>query len=78
MEHKNMKIKLYNEKQSYIVMKCDCMLQKAEILGSCDFNELNNFTVVFRQLPHNSQIRYEHMLESMMDLYDSEDTEICY
>jgi|TARA_R110002167_G_scaffold101023_1_gene263498 hypothetical protein len=73
-----MKIQLYNEKQSYIVMKLDCMLQKAEILDSCDLNELEGFVVTFRQLPRKSQVRYEHLLESMMDLYDAEDAEICY
>lgn len=73
-----MNFNLYNERQSYTVMKLDCMLQRAEILGSCDFNELDEFMVAFRQLNRKSQIRYEHLLELMMDLYDSEDAEICY
>ena len=72
-----MKINLYNEKQSYLVMKLDCMLQTMENRGSCDFNELNNFTVVFRQLPHKTQSRYEHLLESAMELYSDEELE-CY
>ena len=38
-----MKIQLYNEKQSYTLMKLDAMLQKAEILGSCDFNEFQMY-----------------------------------
>jgi len=73
-----MNIKLYNEKQSYTVMKLDCMLQTMEAVGSCDYIELNRYTVVFRQLNRKSQIRYEHLLESAMDLYDSEDAQICY
>ena len=73
-----MKIQLYNEKQSYTVMKLDAMIQKAEILGSCDFNEFQMYIIEFRKLPKKSQIRYEHLLESMMNLYDSEDEELCY
>lgn len=69
-------IKLYNEKQSYTVMKLDCMLQRAEILCSCDFNEFQVFLVVFRQLGEKAQKRYEHLLESMMELY-SEEEELC-
>ena len=68
-----MKITLYNEKQSYTVMKLDCMLQTMENSGSCDFNELNAFVVVFRQLNKKSQKRYEHLLESAMELFDSEE-----
>ena len=77
LERRLMNVKLYNEKQSYTVMKLDCMLQTIENRGSCDFNELNNFTVVFRQLPHKTQPRYEHLLESAMDLYSDEEQE-CY
>ena len=73
-----MNIKLYNEKQSYTVMKLDAMLQKAEILGSCDFNEFQMYIIEFRKLPKKSQIRNEHLLESMMNLYDSENEELCY
>jgi len=73
-----MNIKLYNEKQSYTVMKLDAMLQKAEILGSCDFNEFQMYVVEFRKLPRKSQIRYEHLLESMMNLYSEEEQELCY
>lgn len=72
-----MKIKLYNEKQSYTVMKLDCMLQKMEILGSCDLNELQMFRVVFNTLPRQSQIRYEHLLETAQDLLNIEKEE-CY
>lgn len=71
-----MNIKLYNEKQSYTVMKLDCMLQKMEVLGSCDDNELQAFLVTYRTLPINSQIRYEHLLESAQDLLHIED-ELC-
>ena len=67
-----MKIKLYNEKQSYTVMKLDCMLQKMEILGSCDLNELEMFRVVFNTLPRQSQLRYEHLLETAQDLLKAE------
>ena len=73
-----MNIKLYNEKQSYTVMRLDAMLQKAEILGSCDFNEFQMYVVEFRKLPKKSQIRYEHLLESMMNLYSDEEQELCY
>ena len=72
-----MKIKLYNEKQSYGLMKLDAMLQKAEILGSCDFNEFQIYIVEFRKLPIKAQQRYEHLIESMMELY-SEEEELCF
>ena len=68
-----MKITLYNEKQSYTSMKLDCMLQKMDALGSCDLNELEMFVVTFRTLSPKSQARYEHLLESAMDLYDTEE-----
>lgn len=73
-----MKIKLYNEKQSYGLMKLDAMLQKAEILGSCDFNEFQIYIVEFRKLPVKAQKRYEHLLESMMELYSEEEEELCF
>lgn len=72
-----MKIKLYNEKQSYTVMKLDALLQKMEILGSCDLNELEMFRVVFNTLPRHSQVRYEHLLDSAQDLLNIEEQE-CY
>ena len=72
-----MNIKLYNENQSYTVMKLDCMLQKMEILGSCDLNELQMFRVVFNTLPRQSQLRYEHLLETAQDLLNIEEEE-CY
>ena len=72
-----MKIQLYNEKQSYTVMKLDAMLQKAEILGSCDFNEFQMYIVEFRKLPIKAQQRYEHLMESMLNLY-SEEEELCF
>ena len=72
-----MNIKLYNEKQSYTLMKLDAMLQKAEILGSCDFNEFQTYIVEFRKLPKKAQERYEHLLESMMNLYSEEEEELC-
>tara|TARA_R110002153_G_scaffold15730_4_gene55914 strand:- start:510 stop:728 length:219 start_codon:yes stop_codon:yes gene_type:complete len=72
-----MKIKLYNEKQSYTVMKLDAMLQKAEILGSCDFNEFQTYIVEFRKLPIKAQEKYENLMESMMELYSEEEQELC-
>lgn len=72
-----MKIQLYNEKQSYTLMKLDAMLQKAEILGSCDFNEFQMYIVEFRKLPIKAQQRYEHLMESMLNLY-SEEEELCF
>ena len=72
-----MKIKLYNEKQSYTLMKLDAMLQKAEIVGSCDFNEFQQYIVEFRKLPKKAQERYEHLLETMMELYSDEEQELC-
>ena len=73
-----MKIQLYNEKQSYTVMKLDAMLQKAEILGSCDFNEFQTYIVEFRKLPIKAQQRYEHLMESMLNLYSEEEEELCF
>ena len=73
-----MMIKLYNEKQSYTVMKLDCMLQRAENSGSCDLNELQSFLVAFRQMSKKAQKRYEHLLDSMMELFASEEEELCY
>ena len=72
-----MNIKLYNEKQSYTVMKLDAMLQKAEILGSCDFNEFQTYIVEFRKLPIKAQEKYENLMESMMELYSEEEQELC-
>jgi len=72
-----MNIKLYNEKQSYTLMKLDAMLQRAEILGSCDFNEFQQYIVEFRKLPIKAQKRYEHLMETMMELYSDEEQELC-
>ena len=58
-------------------MKLDAMLQKAEILGSCDFNELEMYIVEFRKLPIKAQKRYEHLLETMMDLFSEEEHPEC-
>ena len=58
-------------------MRLDAMLQKAEILGSCDFNEFQMYIVEFRKLPKKAQERYEHLLESMMELYSDEEQELC-
>jgi hypothetical protein len=51
------------------------MLQRAENSGACDLNELQSFLVTFRQLNKKAQKRYEHLLESMMELFIEE--EIC-
>jgi|TARA_R110000824_G_scaffold2146_2_gene10165 hypothetical protein len=58
-------------------MKLDAMLQKAEILGSCDFNEFETYIVEFRKLPIKAQKRYEHLLETMMDLVSDEEQPEC-
>ena len=72
-----MKMTLYNEKQSYTVMKLDCMLQAMENRGSCNDREIYDYTIVFRQLNRKTQLRYEHLLETAMSLYDSEE-QPCY
>lgn len=70
-----MNIKLYNEKQSYTLMKLDAMLQEAENRGSSTFNEFQQYIATFRTLPRTAQERYEHLLESAMELYSEEEQE---
>lgn len=66
-------VRWYEPKHAYIVMKLDCMLQRADAHNSVDLTEMHDFVKVFRTLPTKHQMRYAHLLDEMAEYYDEEE-----
>lgn len=62
-----------NEKNSYIIMKLDYMLDKYYDYGFIDLEELHTFISMFRHLPQRKQKQYSWMVDAAADLWDAQE-----